>query len=408
VADTDPSGRPVATAAQVASIAPALSSPVGYGKLVVVSSNFAGKEHDLTRPQMIVGRTDENDIVINHRSISRNHAKIVRDPDTGRYTISDLQSSNGVRVNGQDYGKVELRRGDTVDLGHVRLRFVEPGEDFVFARDAVIADVPEAGSRKGMLIALLLLLIVGGGAAFFVLNKKGTNVAAGGGSGSGTNGQVANKGSDLVANSGNGGSDTGSDNAVTPNEGTPDAQEAANPNDVTGQIKVECGQFAVEKKWTDALKCADKLAPHDAAAAKKLKLTYKGELENELGKGRLEDAINAKNYSKAKKELDGIADESVYKSEAQKEFDDFEETVVAMYRDSALSLKRSNKCAEIDKLVNEAKDKGGAKAAAAVASQKCTAVATGPDNPKPDCSAKLLDGSAACKKQFCASNPKDD
>src|SRR5690242_20525257 len=151
-ADTDPQGRPVATAAQVA----ALTAPVNYGKLVVISSNYAGKEFDLTRPQMIVGRTDENDLVINHRSISRNHAKITRDPDTGRYTISDLQSSNGVRVNGQDYGKVELRRADTVDLGHVRLRFVEPGEDFVFSRDAVIADVPEAGSRRGVFLAIAL------------------------------------------------------------------------------------------------------------------------------------------------------------------------------------------------------------------------------------------------------------
>src|SRR5262249_20603862 len=72
VADTDPAGRPVATAAQVA----ALTQPMGYGKLVIVSSNFAGKEYELTRPQMIVGRTDENDVVVNHRSISRNHAKI--------------------------------------------------------------------------------------------------------------------------------------------------------------------------------------------------------------------------------------------------------------------------------------------------------------------------------------------
>src|SRR3982751_321327 len=152
IADTDPAGRPVATAAAVA----AMSAPVGYGRLVVLSSNFAGKEFELSRPQMIIGRTDENDIVINHRSISRNHAKLVREPDTGRYTISDLQSSNGVRVNGQDYGKVELRRGDVVDLGHVRLRFVEPGEDFVFSRDAVITDVPDTSSKKTLLIAGLL------------------------------------------------------------------------------------------------------------------------------------------------------------------------------------------------------------------------------------------------------------
>src|SRR6476620_11652873 len=48
VADTAPSGRPVATAAQVA----AMTAPVGYGKLVGISSNLAGKEFDLTRPQM--------------------------------------------------------------------------------------------------------------------------------------------------------------------------------------------------------------------------------------------------------------------------------------------------------------------------------------------------------------------
>jgi hypothetical protein len=103
----------------------------------------------------IIGRTEDNDIAINHHSISRNHAKLTREPETGRYTISDLQSSNGVRVNGSDYGKVELRRGDVVDLGHVRLRFVEAGEDFVFARDAVISDVPGTDEYRREIIRRL-------------------------------------------------------------------------------------------------------------------------------------------------------------------------------------------------------------------------------------------------------------
>jgi pSer/pThr/pTyr-binding forkhead associated (FHA) protein len=168
IADTDPQGRPVASAAQVAAV---LTPATGYGKLVVLSSNFAGKEFELSRPQMIVGRTDENDIVVNHRSISRNHAKLVREPETGRYTISDLQSSNGVRVNGQDYGKVELRRGDTVDLGHVRMRFVEPGEDFIFARDAVIADVPDTSGGKKLFVALALAAIVAVAVVAFMMMR---------------------------------------------------------------------------------------------------------------------------------------------------------------------------------------------------------------------------------------------
>src|SRR5262245_25384494 len=190
IADTDPQGRPVASAAAVA----ALTSPVGYGKLVVLSSNFAGKEFELSRPQMIIGRTDENDIVINHRSISRNHAKLVREPETGRYTISDLQSSNGVRVNGQDYGKVELRRGDVVDLGHVRLRFIEPGEDFVFTRDAVITDVPDAGSRRSLLVAIIVLLVVVGGGFVFWLSRGdngGEKSPVSGSQGDGSNHDVA-------------------------------------------------------------------------------------------------------------------------------------------------------------------------------------------------------------------------
>jgi ABC transport system ATP-binding/permease protein len=406
VADTDPSGRPVATAAQVA----ALTQPVGYGKLVVISSNFAGKELDLTRPQMIVGRTDENDLVINHRSISRNHAKVTRDPESGRYTISDLQSSNGVRVNGQDYGKVELRRGDTVDLGHVRLRFVEPGEDFVFARDAVIADIPETGGRRGLLVAVILgVLVLGGVGAFFALSKKDTGSQAQ--AGSGTNGQIDNgSGSEMVAVAN--GSDTTNNGSDTQGLSNPrpdvpaDAAEAVKPDDVAGQLKVECGQFGVEKKWTDAINCADRLTKHDPATAKKLKTAYKSELENELTKSRLEEAIRDKSYARAKKELAQIEDESVYQKEAQRLFDTFEDNVVAMYRDNAASLKKSNRCADIDRLAVEARDKGGAKAVAAVASQKCEKVATVPD--KPDCSDKLVDGSAACKKQFCAANPKDE
>src|SRR6185312_172683 len=99
-------------------------------RLVVLTTDLAGLELALGKPALVIGRTDENDVVLNHRSISRHHAKIVRDGD--RYTIVDLQSANGVRVNGEDYERTELNPGDVLELGHVKLRFVGPLEQFVF------------------------------------------------------------------------------------------------------------------------------------------------------------------------------------------------------------------------------------------------------------------------------------
>ena len=136
----------------------------GVARLVVVSSNFAGQEFLLDKAAVVIGRTDENDVVINHRSISRHHAKVVR--ENGHYHVVDLQSANGVRVNGEEYGKVELRRGDQVDLGHVRLRFIAPGEDFVFERDAQIVDVSgRKGGLGGVLIGVVILVVGAGGLA---------------------------------------------------------------------------------------------------------------------------------------------------------------------------------------------------------------------------------------------------
>jgi pSer/pThr/pTyr-binding forkhead associated (FHA) protein len=150
------------------------------GRLVCVSTNFPGKEWLLDKALVVIGRTDENDVVVNHRSISRHHARIVE--ENGRYTIVDLESSNGVRVNGEEYGKVELRRGDLIDLGHVRLRFVAPGEDFVFARDASVVDISKGGGgRTGIWIAVAAVLLV---AAGFAVWRFGFTSSVGAGSGS--------------------------------------------------------------------------------------------------------------------------------------------------------------------------------------------------------------------------------
>ena len=54
--------------------------------------------------------------------MSRHHAQIQRKRD-GTFEITDLESMNGVFVNDKRETKVQLKEGDNVELGDVRLRF---------------------------------------------------------------------------------------------------------------------------------------------------------------------------------------------------------------------------------------------------------------------------------------------
>jgi pSer/pThr/pTyr-binding forkhead associated (FHA) protein len=134
-------------------------------RLVVVSAELKGQEFACIRTEMRIGRTDDNDIVIDHRSLSRTHAKIVRE-DNGEWRIMDMQSANGMTVNGESYAQASLSPGDVIELGHVKMRFVAAG-------DSVGAMESGGRSKLPLVMVLLVLLVAGGGAAFYFLVGPG-------------------------------------------------------------------------------------------------------------------------------------------------------------------------------------------------------------------------------------------
>jgi len=113
------------------------SSPNGEGDATSANA-LAGLTFNLSRSPMTIGRSDENDIIIRHHSVSRNHARVTCDASTGRYVIQNLDATNGVRVNGEAHETIELHDGDWVDFGHVRMSFVNPSE--------VQASLPDVGA----------------------------------------------------------------------------------------------------------------------------------------------------------------------------------------------------------------------------------------------------------------------
>jgi pSer/pThr/pTyr-binding forkhead associated (FHA) protein len=242
LADTDP-GRAAGT------------SVSNHGRLVVLSTNFAGQEFVLDKTKMVIGRTDDNQIWLNHRSISRHHAQIKL--ENGRYSIEDLQSSNGVRVNGEEYGKVELRRADVIDLGHVRLRFIEPGEDFIFGRDAQAVDVtPYSGGKTWLWLGLAGVALIGAIIILFAM-QGGDEKEEGGGGGTGTDvGTMAQGDGD--------GTGTGTMAVAIADASTPEVQPDAMDEDELNRLKAQ-EKLAEAKKLLAAEKISEARLAIDTA-----------------------------------------------------------------------------------------------------------------------------------------------
>jgi Protein of unknown function (DUF3662)/FHA domain len=73
-----------------------------------------------------IGRSRDADCVLRDPNVSRHHAELRRSP-RGEWTIADLGSTNGIKVNGRRVASTRLKSGDRVTLGTTTFRFdIEP------------------------------------------------------------------------------------------------------------------------------------------------------------------------------------------------------------------------------------------------------------------------------------------
>jgi hypothetical protein len=81
---------------------------------------FDGKRMPVPPSGALIGRSRDCDIVMTSTDVSRRHAEIRATPEG--WSIHDLGSTNGVRVNGlRVRGAEPIHAGDTIELGAARL-----------------------------------------------------------------------------------------------------------------------------------------------------------------------------------------------------------------------------------------------------------------------------------------------
>jgi len=112
--------------------------------LIGMSSSVKGKKFELSLDETFVGRNTQNQISINDTSISGRHCSIVRDGN--KFSLHDLGSTNGTRLNGAGVTKIGLRPKDIVQVGNVELMFdgqdveVDSGTSSDTAKIEVVAE----------------------------------------------------------------------------------------------------------------------------------------------------------------------------------------------------------------------------------------------------------------------------
>jgi pSer/pThr/pTyr-binding forkhead associated (FHA) protein len=154
----DPEADPTTVAPTAKSASPA--------RLVVLTAPLAGAEFSLPEHgELRLGRAPELDVTLDHRSVSREHAKIAC--DGAQIRIIDCGSVNGVVVNHEKVSEARLAAGDVVELGDVLLRFVGAGEPYMF--DPAEARALGASKRDRFRSPQLLALAIVVGALIVAL-----------------------------------------------------------------------------------------------------------------------------------------------------------------------------------------------------------------------------------------------
>src|ERR1051326_5443802 len=97
----------------------------GFYFTVIEGADF-GRVFLLEKPETVLGRSDEADIQVDDEKVSRKHLKlslIKSAKGENRAMVTDLNSKNGIFVNGMRAYEQELRNGDKLKVGDTILKF---------------------------------------------------------------------------------------------------------------------------------------------------------------------------------------------------------------------------------------------------------------------------------------------
>ena len=91
--------------------------------LIIHRGPNRGERFLLNSPETSIGRSGENDVLLDDVTVSRKHANIRRAGE--RFELVDLGSLNGTYVNNNSIARATLNSGDEIQFGKFHMLFVQ-------------------------------------------------------------------------------------------------------------------------------------------------------------------------------------------------------------------------------------------------------------------------------------------
>ncbi|MCX5785818.1 MAG: FHA domain-containing protein [Elusimicrobia bacterium] len=106
------------------------------------------KEITLDKPVFTIGRKPDNDIALDHATVSGHHCKIYS--AGGSWFVEDLNSTNGIFVNGKRALKAGLRQNDAIAIAKYSLIFSDDGGPEAQSAQQTGAPAAQCAQRTGV------------------------------------------------------------------------------------------------------------------------------------------------------------------------------------------------------------------------------------------------------------------
>jgi predicted component of type VI protein secretion system len=89
--------------------------------LMIVSGKDSGRRLEIETDDTGIGRAADNKLLVDDAAVSGHHCALIREGK--RFTIRDLDSTNGTRLNGLPVREARLKPKDMITVGEVEIQF---------------------------------------------------------------------------------------------------------------------------------------------------------------------------------------------------------------------------------------------------------------------------------------------